>query len=153
MSIVPDKMPGGAPCAIGAALVQMLRNAAGLAGAMVLDNPVRASDLSEGERIVFFEDQSDKPVSQPGQRQYRAYTFSVGVISRAASDPRLAAHRDYRAAKRALRRDGMRAITAAGVEIANTGLTEGDVHYRVENIDVGGGLVLGLFTLEYRDPN
>ena len=38
------------------------------------------------------------------------------------------------------------------VQIEGRGLVEGDVLYRLENIDVGGGLVLGLFTVDYRDP-
>jgi len=54
MSTLPmDKLPQGAPYAIGAAVVQTLRTAPELVGAVVLDNPRRASDLSEGERIVF----------------------------------------------------------------------------------------------------
>lgn len=153
MSLPVDKMPSGAPHVIGAALLQVLCHTLGADGATVLDNPVRASDLEDGDRIVFFEDQGDKPLGQPDQRQYRTYSFSIGVISRSASDPRLQAHRDYRAAKRALRQLGMAAVTQAGVEIAKTGLAEGDVRYRLENIDVGGGLVLGLFTLDYRDPS
>ena len=38
------------------------------------------------------------------------------------------------------------------VQLYDRGLAEGDVIYRLENIDVGGGLVLGLFTVDYRDP-
>ena len=38
------------------------------------------------------------------------------------------------------------------VGVEGRGLVEGDVLYRLENIDVGGGLVLGLFTVDYRDP-
>ena len=108
---------------------------------------------ADGERIVFFEDQGDKPGVQPGQRQLRSYSFAVGVISRDGLQPRQQAHQDYRTAKRTLRLEGMRAVTAAGVEVAGSGLVEGEVRFRLENIDVGGGLVLGLFTLDYRDPN
>jgi hypothetical protein len=152
MSVSADKLPGGAPHAIGATFFRLLAEAGALTGARVLDNPVRASDLQDGERVIFIEDQADKLGGDPAQRQYRAYSFSVGVINR-STDPRLAAHRDYRAAKRILRSTGMHALTAAGVEVAKSGLTEGEVRYRLENIDVGGSLVLGLFTLEYRDPN
>lgn len=153
MSTLPmDKLPQGAPYAIGAAVVQTLRAAPELAGALVLDNPRRASDLSEGDRIVFFEDQSDRQRDNPAQVQHRTYSFAVGVVSRAAS-ARQAAHADYRAAKRALRTLGMAAITSAGVDINGAGIREGEVRYRLENIDVGGELVLGTFTLDYRDPN
>ena len=133
--------------------MQVLQSDPVFSGAVLLDNPARATDLSEGERIVFFEDQSDKPGGQPARRQHRTYMFSLGVISRVAVNPRLAAHRDYRAAKRALWSAGMNAVRGAGVEISGTGLTEGEVRYRLENIDVGGSLVLGLFALEYRDPS
>ena len=150
-TLKPDALPEGAPFVVGAAVVQALRTALDLDGAKVLDNPVRASDLADGDRIIFFEDQSDKLLEQPAQRQYRTYGFSIGVISRTA-DARRDAHRDYRAVKRVLRGLSMPAITQAGVEIAKSGIREGEVRYRMENIDVGGSLVLGLFTLDYRDP-
>lgn len=152
MSLKPDTLPQGAPYALGAAIVQALASAADLAGALVLDNPQRASDLQEGTRIVFFEDQHDRPRGNEAQVQHRTYGFSVGVINRSAN-ARQAAHADYRAAKRVLRLVCMQAITAAGVQINGAGLREGDVAYRLENIDVGGALVLGQFTVDYRDPS
>lgn len=148
-TLKPDTLPQGAPYAIGAAIVAALRASAALSGATVLDNPKRASDLSTGDRIVFFEDQADKPIAQPGQSQRRVYAFSVGVINRTEQD-RQQAHADYRAAKRAIR-NSLPAINAL-VRLEARGLVEGDVLYRLENIDVGGGLVLGLFTVDYRDP-
>ncbi len=148
-TLTPDKMPQGAPFAIGAAIVAALRAEPALTGATVLDNPKRASDLHTGDRIVFFEDQADDPIAQPGQSQKRTYGFTVGVINRTQTD-RLGAHTDYRAAKRAIRNCMPEIIKL--VQIEGRGLVEGAVRYRLENIDVGGGLVLGLFTLDYRDP-
>lgn len=145
----PDTLPLGAPFAIGAAIFAALRVAPALDGARVLDNPKRSSDLQDGERIVFFEDQADKLISQPGQSQKRTYAFSVGVINRTEND-RQGAHTDYRAAKRVIR-SCMPEIVKL-VQIEGRGVVEGDVLYRLENIDVGGGLVLGLFTIDYRDP-
>ncbi|MCI5068422.1 hypothetical protein [Acidovorax sp.] len=150
-ALKPDTLPEGVPFLAGAAVIDALKSAADLTGAKILDNPARASDLSEGERIIFFEDQTDKLLEQPSQRQYRTYGFSIGVISRSV-EARRAAHRDYRAVKRVLRSLSMPAITQAGIEIAKSGIREGEVRYRLENIDVGGSLVLGLFTLDYRDP-
>lgn len=150
MSVLkPDTLPQGAPFAIGAAIVAALRAAPALSGAKVLDNPKRSSDLQDGERIVFFEDQADKPIAQPGQSQKRTYGFTLGVINRSVND-RQGAHGDYRAAKRVIR-NCMPEIVKL-VQIEGRGIVEGDVLYRLENIDVGGGLVLGLFTLDYRDP-
>lgn len=146
---LPDALPQGAPYAIGAAIVTQLRAAASLAGVNVLDNPQRASALQEGARIVFFEDQADSPIDQPGQSAKRVYAFTLGVINRSSS-PRAGAHADYRAAKRAVRAC-MPAINQL-VRVEGRGLVEGAVSYRVENIDVGGGLVLGSFTVDYRDP-
>lgn len=148
-ALKPDTLPQGAPFAIGAAIVAALRADPALTGATVLDNPKRASDLQTGERIVFFEDQADKPIAQPGQSQKRTYGFTLGVINRTAND-RQGAHADYRAAKRTVR-NCLPAINAL-VRVEARGMVEGDVLYRLENIDVGGGLVLGLFTLDYRDP-
>lgn len=148
-TLKPDTLPQGAPFAIGAAIVAALRQAPALAGAKVLDNPKRSSDLQDGARIVFFEDQADKFVEQPGQSAKRTYSFTVGVINRTEND-RQDAHADYRAAKRAVR-NCLPAINAL-VRLEGRGLVESDVLYRLENIDVGGGLVLGLFTVDYRDP-
>ena len=148
-TLKPDTLPQGAPFAIGAAIVAALRAAPALAGAKVLDNPKRSSDLQDGDRIVFFEDQNDKPIAQPGQSQKRTYGFTVGVINRTTID-RQGAHADYRAAKRVIR-NSMPEIVKL-VQIEGRGLVEGDVLYRLENIDVGGGLVLSLFTVDYRDP-
>lgn len=144
----PDTLPQGAPFAIGEVVVAALRAAGDLAGAKVLDNPARLSDLGEGERIVFFEDASDGFIEQPGQIQKRVYGFTVGVINRSAS-ARSGAHGDYRAAKRAVRGAlaGVSAVLRCGP------LREGSVSFRIENIDVGGGLVLGSFSVEYRDPS
>lgn len=144
-----DTLPQGAPFAIGAAIVAALRAAPELSGATVLDNPKRSSDLQTGARIVFFEDQADKFITQPNQSPKRTYGFTVGVINRTETD-RQSAHADYRAAKRVIR-NCMPEIVKT-VQIVDRGLIEGDVLYRLENIDVGGGLVLGLFTLDYRDP-
>ncbi len=152
MSLPADKCPQGVPYVMGAAIVQALRDAPALAGAMVLDNPRRASGLSEGARIVFFEDAGDRPRSNEAQVQHRTYSFTLGVISRAAN-ARQAAHADYRAAKRVLRLVCMTAMTQVGVEVTGGGLREGEVIYRLENIDVGGELVLGTFTVDYRDPS
>jgi hypothetical protein len=148
-TLKPDTLPFGAPFAIGAAIVAVLRADPALDGAKVLDNPKRSSDLQDGERIVFFEDQNDKFVAQPGQVQKRTYGFTLGVINRSVND-RQGAHADYRAAKRAIR-NSMPEISKL-VTLYDRGLVEGDVLYRLENIDVGGGLVLGLFTVDYRDP-
>lgn len=148
MSAAPDTLPQGAPFAIGEAVVAALRAAPDLVGSVVHDNPVQASVLADGERVVFYEDASDSFRKQPGQLQQRVFTFTVGVINR-SDVPRLGAHRDYRAAKRAVRAAlvGLSSILRAGA------LTEGEVTYRLENIDVGGGLVLGSFSVEYRDPS
>ena len=152
MSLPADKCPQGVPYVMGAAIVQALCDAPALAGAVVLDNPRRASGLAEGARIVFFEDAGDRPRSNEAQVQHRTYSFTLGVISRDAN-ARQAAHTDYRAAKRVLRLVCMPAMTHAGVEVTGGGLREGEVIYRLENIDVGGELVLGTFTIDYRDPS
>ena len=152
MSNAADKCPNGVPFELGRILIDALRADPGLAGINVLDNPERASALVEGDRLVFLEEQRDVPLDDPGQVQQRIYHFSVGVIARTES-ARLQAHGDYRLVKRILRNDCMKLITAAGVRLDGKGLLEGEVRYRLENIDVGGSLVLGAFSIEYRDPS
>lgn len=152
MSQPADKFPKGVPFELGRILFGALSADAGLAGASVLDNPERASALGDGARVVFLEEQRDVPVDQPGQVQQRIYHFSVGVIARAES-ARSQAHADYRLVKRILRNQCMPLLTAAGVRLDGPGLLEGEVRYRLENIDVGGSLVLGAFSIHYRDPS
>ena len=147
MSAVPDLLPEGAPFLIGEVVVATLQASSDLAGAKVLDNPSRLADLTDGERIVFFEDASDNYIEQPGGVQKRVFGFSVGVINRSDA-ARRGAHGDYRAAKRAVRS----ALQALSVQLRTGPLREGAVSYRLENIDVGGSLVLGSFSVEYRDP-
>lgn len=152
MSKAADKFPSGVPFELGRILIEALRADPGLAGVAVLDNPERASALVDGVRLVFLEEQRDVPLDDPGQVQKRIYHFSVGVIAR-NEGARLQAHGDYRLVKRILRNDCMRLITGAGIALAGAGLQEGEVRYRLENIDVGGSLVLGAFSIEYRDPS
>lgn len=147
MNTVPDLPPEGAPFLIGEVVVANLRTSIALTGASVLDNPSRLADLTDGERIVFFEDVSDNFIDQPGGFQKRVFGFSVGVINRSAA-ARRGAHTDYRAAKRAVRS----ALKELSVHLRAGPLREGAVSYRLENIDVGGSLVLGSFSVEYRDP-
>ncbi|AOV01851.1 hypothetical protein AA671_15780 [Delftia tsuruhatensis] len=147
----PDVLRYGAPFVIGRAVVQALQAAEGLQGAVLCDNPVTAADLSTGDRVLLVEDQADKPRGdQPGQRARRSYGFALGVISRTDS-ARQDAHADYRLAKRTVL-ECLPLLAQMGIEIEGGGMVEGDVRYRIENIDVGGALVQGLFTLAYRDP-
>ena len=142
-----DKLPNGGAYAIGEALFAALVAEAEFAGAKLLNNPVRASELADGARIVFFEDVSDGPAdsSKPLERVYR---YTVGAINRTELS-RLGSHRDYRVAKRALKSALPR--LKALVQVGNH--REGEISFRLENIDVGGGLVLGTFTLAYRDDS
>ena len=48
MNMPADKCPQGVPYVMGAAIVQALRDAPALAGAVVKDNPRRTSDLAAG---------------------------------------------------------------------------------------------------------
>ncbi|MBN9411341.1 MAG: hypothetical protein J0H69_19525 [Burkholderiales bacterium] len=140
-----DVLLRGAPFAIGEAVVESLRSGFSAQEVRVLDNPVRAADLSDGQRIVFYEDQPDRAI----EKNRRVFSFAVGVINRTA-EARLGAHTDYRRAKR-LVRDAIKGI--AEVVQPGTPVREGEVIFRLENIDVGGSLVLGTFTVDYRDPD
>ena len=139
-----DVLLMGAPYEIGRALFEALETAPELAGAKFLNNPVRISDLSDGARVVFFEDVSDEPDTLEKAR--RVYAFTVGVISR-SDNPRAGAHADYRAVKRVL---GNSMPVLLSIATVNS-MRENAVTFRVENVDVGGGLVLGAFTVGYRD--
>lgn len=138
----------GAPFVIGETVVQTLRDAMPLAN--VMDNPERATDLHDGSQIVFFEDQKDLPRDGASQPTQRSYQFAVGVIRR-GPQARSDVHGDWRSIRTLLRNVCMPAITRAGVRIEGSGLREGEVRFRLENIDVGGSLVIGMFTLDYRD--
>lgn len=141
-----DPFPLGLPYAMGDAIYAALRGAPALQGARVLDNPVRRADIQEGERIVFFEDVGDQP--RGGDKDgNRTYSFNVCAINR-SEQARSGSHADYRAAKRAVRA----ALSSLPKVPISSVLREGAVTYRLENIDVGGSLVLGTFSVDYRDP-
>lgn len=125
-----------------------LRDAPTLAGCVFHDNPKRATDVESGLRVVFIEDVSDGPIEQ-GQQIRREFRFNVGVINRSEAD-RIGAHTDYRAAKRV-----MDATLASYREIGVTVLylREGDIAFKLENVDVGGALIIAQFTFGYRDPS
>ncbi|WP_019654017.1 hypothetical protein [Variovorax atrisoli] len=155
MSLLEDALPVGAPFAIGAVLYAALQAALEPQGVKTLNNPVRASSLKDGARIVFYEDVSDRPDrsgDQPGGQPKRTFSFNLCAINRAegAEAARRGSHEDYRAAKRVVR-DALKGLRQA--VMVTSVLREGDVTYRIENIDVGGGLILGTFSVDYRDPS
>lgn len=137
----------GHDCIIGSAIVSALQTQFAGTGVVVRDNPVRAAMLEEGSQQVIFEDQANRR-GTGGVTAQRTYSFSVAALSR-DTDARTQAHALYQTARRVVL-GIMPALTAAGITIAAGGVVEGDVTYRVENLDVGGGLVLGLFTIQYR---
>jgi hypothetical protein len=137
----------GHDCVIGSTIVSALQTQFAGTGVVVRDNPVRAAMLEEGSQQVIFEDQANRR-GTGGVPAQRTYGFSVAALSR-DTDARTQAHALYQTARRVVL-GIMPALTAAGITIAADGMVEGDVTYRVENLDVGGGLVLGLFTIQYR---
>lgn len=150
MSVPPSVQLDSAPYLIGSTVFELLQAAPELAGAVFKDNPIRASDLSEGERVVFVEDQHDKLIAQPGQIAQRVYSFTVGVINR-SPDARRAVHADYKICRAIVRSKAMASINRL-ICIAGRGLQEGDVAYRLENIDVGGSLILASYSVDYKAP-
>lgn len=141
----------GHDCIIGAVIVQALQARFGVAGPEVLDNPTRASLLEEGPQKVIFEDQLNRTGSDAAKKAVRSYSFSVAALCRTES-ARADAHALYRAA-RGVVLGAMPMLTQAGISITAGGVAEGDVTYRLEGLDVGGGLVLGQFSLQYRSSN
>jgi hypothetical protein len=118
---------------------------AGPDAARVLSNPTSPSSLKDGPRVVFVEDGSDDLVQQPGQREQRTFSFTVGVIARTV-DARAQADIDAREAKAVVK--GIYASLVASH--ACQALRHRRTEYRVEGIDVGGALRLMIFELEYR---
>lgn len=139
----------GPDCVIGSVIVQALRAYFSAAGPEVLDNPTRAVLIEEGPQKVIFEDQANRRSADATKKAVRTYSFSLAALCRTA-DARADAHALYRAA-RSVVLGTMPALTAAGVGITAGGIEEGDVTYRVEGLDVGGGLALGIFSLQYRN--
>lgn len=137
----------GHDCVIGSAIVSALQTQFAGSGVVVRDNPVRAAMLEEGSQQVIFEDQANRR-GTGGVPSQRTYSFSLAALSR-DTDARTQAHALYQTARRVVL-GIMPALTTAGITIAAGGVLEGDVTYRVENLDVGGGLVLGLYTIQYR---
>jgi hypothetical protein len=152
----------GVPFVVGQqveVLLQQLRaSTPAWAAAQVLNNPRSAVDFGGAPLHFGVEDRSDAPMAsvngdKPGQTPYRTYGFNLWVVAApmGASNPREVAHAAYVKAKRLVREQLMRAVQAAGVEVGGGGLREGAVQYHLENMDLPGALVLGQFSLDYRD--
>jgi hypothetical protein len=150
VALTPEDLAAGVPYAIGRVLVDALRNASELEGVVVIDNPVRNATLGDdGPRVVFYEDAVDR--AKEGSSSVlrgRTYSFNICTINR-SQQARRGAHRDHRAAV-----DLVRTALAALAPVAfvQSKLREGDTTYRLENVDVGGALVLTSFSVDYRDP-
>lgn len=142
-----DKTPLGVPYAVGELFMAALRAAPTLSGITILDNPVRVTDLEDGARVIMFEDVSDGPANQQLQTA-REFRFNLGVINRTEAS-RIGVHTDYRAAKRVIDQTLKDLRTVVTVNH----LREGDISFRLENVDIGGGLILATFTLGYRDTS
>lgn len=152
----------GVPFVVGGrveALLQDLRaSVPDWSAAQVLNNPRSAVDFGSCALHFGVEDRGDAPTvsvngDKPGQTPYRTYGFNLWVVAAPVgiSDSRNVAHAAYVKAKRLLREQLMRALLDEGVEVVNAGLREGAVQYHLENMDLPGALVLGQFSLDYRD--
>lgn len=140
----------GYPFAIGEAVIEALQGCQPLAGVPVRVNPEKPADLQDGRRLVIFKDLSDAERGQSGNADARVYSFQVGVIAR-TEEARKTAHADYCAAKRAVR-EAIQLMVRNGARI-NGQVSENNVIYQIETIDVGGCLILGSFAVTYRAPN
>ncbi|MFD1709849.1 hypothetical protein FVQ98_14055 [Ottowia sp. GY511] len=147
--MTPDVAPLGYPYLIGEAVMEALKADPAFAGVKLVDNPSKPEAISEGKRLLLFKDAADSLEDQNGNAMDRVFTFQVGAISR-DKQSRKQAHTDYRALKRVIR-DSIKDMTAKGARITGQ-VRETAVSYQLENLDVGGSLVLGTFTVKYRDP-
>lgn len=147
--MTPDPAPLGYPYLIGEAVMDALKAEPGFAGVKLVDNPSKPESISEGKRLLLFKDAADSLQDQSGNAMDRVFTFQAGAISR-DKQSRKQAHTDYRALKRVIR-DCIKAMTASGLRITSL-VSETVVSYQLENLDIGGALVLGTFTVKYRDP-
>lgn len=121
----------------------------------IRDNPSTRAAFAEGARVVFLVDSRDKPSKQPNQSEARAFTFEVGVINRTAAD-RAGADDDMQRIKLLLARAmpaACRGLKESGDIIGHSALRELERYYRVEDVDVGGALIVTAFEIEYTTPN
>jgi len=132
---------------ISAALLAALEAAPELRGVVVLDNPRDAQAIRRGSRIVFLEDQADTFIDQASQQGRRRYQFALGAINRTPAD-RCGADADYTAAEAVVRAAHGQLLR----DLRCGPLRETDLQFRVEGLDVGGALVLGMWEIEYLKP-
>lgn len=144
----PDPHPQGLPFEIGEVVLGVLRTDATLGGKPVVENPSSPSDLTDGARLLLFRDLGDSLAEQSGRNARRTYSFQIGSMAR-TSTARAHAHADYRAAKLAVRA-ALYAFTSAGVPVVSN-LRETGITFQPEDDGIDGNLVLGTFTLDYRD--
>ena len=140
----------GAPFQIGQAVLDVLKAAPELAGARFLDVRPRQTDLEDGELVVLYMDAMDSQSRESGNAIGRIFAFEAGVLVRNNT-----ARRDAHAAYQCIRKLAAsalnaQAMTAMGVKLESV-CSEQTVSYGLENIDVGGALIVGRFEVKYRD--
>ena len=113
-------------------------------GAKFMRNPKRAQDLAQGPRIVFVEDMSDALLQRLGVKDKRRAEFSLGVVSR-VTDADADADATHQVAQAAV----FAAVIRATPTLQLGPVEEADIVFRVENLDVGGALILGSFAVTY----
>jgi hypothetical protein len=142
------------PYQISRAMLAALAAVPELAGVTLRDNPTSVPDLTDGDRILFLEDGPDSPLGQKeGQKEFRSFTLSVGVISR-DSQAREKADLDMVVVRRTLNKAWnafLSAGTQAGILAMGGSLEEGQRSHKIEGIDVGGALIVTAFSFSYRE--
>lgn len=143
------------PYQLSQGVVQALRDQFEPTGAIVRDNPISKSALSEGRRILFVEDWEDGPAAgQPNQAESRVFALDIGVINRTAN-ARTSADADMVQAKEIASKGLLvtgRALKATGTLYTFSAPREGKRIYRVEGLDVGGALIITRLEINYVTP-
>lgn len=148
-------MSHSAPYLLSQAVVTVL--AAEFAGqdVTIRDNPTSPDSIKSGDRVVLVEDWEDAPGNQPNQTERRTFTLDIGVINRTET-ARAAADADMQRVKAAIVRDlpaACRTLRAEGHIDGFQAAREGRRLYRIENVDVGGALIITRFSIDYTTSN
>lgn len=108
-------------------------------------NPRRPQHLAVGERVLILAERSDSLIDKSGSREKRRRTVTVGALARTAADADAQADALYQ-----LLSDTVQAALKRMVLAGEVGpLTERDVQFHVDDLEVDGAIVVGGWELVY----
>lgn len=134
---------------ITAALVAAIKAEALLSTLPLARNPRRPADLDMGDNVLIVAEKSDSLLTSPGAVETRRRSVTVGALSRTTEGDADAEADALYLLLRTTTYAALKQLQAQGARVVGK-ITERDVQFHVDDLDVDGALVVGGWEIEYR---